>query len=1662
VPESRVPENRAATVTAAFFVPMALVAAGTACCASPAPADVPIGAEVRLSGDVDARAIVVARAPAGDGAVCVALLRSGDGADADAAMQQRGVSALREVHVSQLTLAPPRGAAAVAAAVAAAAAAPAAAALAASPRAPAPLRAAAFRALASPAAARAALAALPPSEPPTAFERSLSAAALQRLPRDALWSGAQLSSRLARVRLARLDAALEDAGFGGGAFAEAFSAAASAAAAAVAESETPPASPSSPPPSPPRRSRRISQSSDTARPSERRSTGTAYMRTSASSSDDDADGNDDDAHAHANATEDEDARTPTGAAAEPAAAPRRNLLRLWPPGGVEGAAVARAAAADAAAAATAAAAADAVPWPAGGPGAGALFDAGRSYFPREHACVVRRPAPRGGWPALASASLSTARRAAPLWLRAGGAGAGALAASAATLAPPAPPRGRCALLRVRGGRARVRFCDSERGTALALWTPAASLGRVTAASGGCADGMADHAAAPLLGGDAAAPWSLHAAAEAEVTLSARAALSALAAAWAGVQPPLPCSRFTALCGGAGGFARLLRLHGADAALRHELPRADSDADSGGGGGDAAALPTRAPEAASWAPLMDMAVALVREERAAACAKNSGDDDAIMDADAVAADAGPVERALVSLALRAFRAAASRRWWPRGASRLESGDGGAARVHEVHAPGVAALAFRFDRRGRSRRDCGVAVFWDATCTSPVPLPGVAADAHAPFGVAASRVWVRLPPRAHDATPAARGPAAAAQGRLILEVLPLGARPAEGSSDDDEESADAKTHHAHGADADADDADDADADVPTASAPPLGVGTSLVSALRRAGLLRAGAAGAAADALAAYAAAPSAAPSGKPAALRLLSRLLRHTTTHAASPPALLAPARLAALRALLERTLVSERHAGAPFSAFLKTLTEACIVAATAAQAATAAHTNDAAGSGSSSGSAGITAAASICMAPDARGGASGAVADVSPDGLHVRGAPAGFASVRADAAASAPGAWYYETTLRATRGMLRVGWSSSASTSSAAAASGAASTAEPTSPTSPDPTAAALAAALSVAAFLDADQDTPRAQGQAGSGGAGVGDDAHSWGVDGARRRVWRGGNSARYGAPWREGDVLGVGLRIIAPSAQADAAAAGVGSSNNELFSDAEADADADAPAAAAAAAAPRFALSFWLNGAPLGVAAEGDAPLGGMAPAASLAPSEAAEFNFGAAPFAHGPPEGYAPLTHARTDAGAAAAAAAGADVRSAGSAFADAAAAAGGWFARAVATAEAAAALSAGALPPRAFLLEAAAAQPVVAAAPPAHGPHGAREERAATAAAARWQEVNLCDFASLSDARPDAPDDVADAAAAASAAGWRPAHDAALARAVCAGAAAARVDVACFVRGGTLASVATVPGAPFPPNQLRARLSLLRHLSARVAALLPLIDLDGHKDADDADGDDVDAVMMPTSGGLFGTLAALRDILLPCATSPVWDSALVATAAGEERPSLSLNRARAAAAAAAGALARGAGAGALFAQAHAALARTPPRVLRQTERAWTVLFEGEGTKNKRTMMITHHASTSCDILYTHIIRAQVPLTMAGLTPSPCPPFALSCRALPTRPRRRRPARRRCLCRRPTRPAAWAGGASAGCPTRARRMQRRCRGCASWACCLVSHAAQALRSI
>jgi ankyrin repeat protein len=116
---------------------------------------------------------------------------------------------------------------------------------------------------------------------------------------------------------------------------------------------------------------------------------------------------------------------------------------------------------------------------------------------------------------------------------------------------------------------------------------------------------------------------------------------------------------------------------------------------------------------------------------------------------------------------------------------------------------------------------------------------------------------------------------------------------------------------------------------------------------------------------------------------------------------------------------------------------------------------------------------------------------------------------------------------------------------------------------------------------------TAKSMGGAG-GGDGVGDDAHSWGVDGERVMKWSdGGNCIEFGAPWKIGDVVGFSART-APDGLCE--------------------------------------LSFSLNGsysAPMGCAFRINAPLSELRPAFSLGYPTEVILNF-AGPFRHGGPSG------------------------------------------------------------------------------------------------------------------------------------------------------------------------------------------------------------------------------------------------------------------------------------------------------------------------------------------------------------------------------------------------------------------------------------------------------
>lgn len=112
--------------------------------------------------------------------------------------------------------------------------------------------------------------------------------------------------------------------------------------------------------------------------------------------------------------------------------------------------------------------------------------------------------------------------------------------------------------------------------------------------------------------------------------------------------------------------------------------------------------------------------------------------------------------------------------------------------------------------------------------------------------------------------------------------------------------------------------------------------------------------------------------------------------------------------------------------------------------------------------------------------------------------------------------------------------------------------------------------------------------------GEGVGDDLHSWGLDGHRVFKWHGGG-VRWGTAWSEGNVIGF------------------------------------------AADLEKRTLSFSLNGsfeAPMGVAFEGVTFLEGIRPCLTLNKSCSFRVNFGEEPFAHAPPLGFKGVVEAPRD--------------------------------------------------------------------------------------------------------------------------------------------------------------------------------------------------------------------------------------------------------------------------------------------------------------------------------------------------------------------------------------------------------------------------------------------
>ncbi|KAK3236713.1 hypothetical protein CYMTET_53159 [Cymbomonas tetramitiformis] len=282
----------------------------------------------------------------------------------------------------------------------------------------------------------------------------------------------------------------------------------------------------------------------------------------------------------------------------------------------------------------------------------------------------------------------------------------------------------------------------------------------------------------------------------------------------------------------------------------------------------------------------------------------------------------------------------------------------------------------------------------------------------------------------------------------------------------------------------------------------------------------------------------------------------------------------------------ERDERAPFSAFLQSLAELCIVAAPeAAAVGSAAAWRSPLLAHSSSGGGELGAlegkGCSVPSAAESESSAEPAVAveaaegkwregpasvkltvlgpglDLVADGLLAHNASGSCQSVRADSAVRG-GSWYYEVALRS-GGLVQIGWC--------------------TPQFRPSP-----------------------------AEGSGVGDDERSWAYDGYRRRFWH-GEFERYGATWHEGDVVGVAVKLE-PQGRA-----GTGT---------------------------LASFRYFLNGRDLGEAASRvriPSP-GTIHPAASLASGERCRFNFGQEPFRHPPPREYTPLHAAPSSEGTAAA--------------------------------------------------------------------------------------------------------------------------------------------------------------------------------------------------------------------------------------------------------------------------------------------------------------------------------------------------------------------------------------------------------------------------------------
>jgi hypothetical protein len=1214
----------------------------------------------------------------------------------------------------------------------------------------------------------------------------------------------------------------------------------------------------------------------------------------------------------------------------------------------------------------------------GGSFQGAPFDEGgdgAAFFEGEAPLLAMRPPPRAGWPALAPASLADARPGAAIWLRGFSQSQGDGDNNVSCV------RGRGVMLRAAAGRALLRFNDCEAGAAVAVWAPLARLARL-AARGPCgADDCAepafgdadcdDDVAGPLLGGSAAAPWPLSTAAAAEAALCARDAAAALAAAW---PAPLP-SGFASACGGGAALAALITAVAADGAPRHELPRAAWPR-----GAAAEALPH----------LLRLAAAAARADADVAAALWAR---AVIVPFQAAADATWWPRGATRLeAPPIVESEAARRREPPPV--------------RVGAPGAAAIALRFMSLGDGGGGAappptrlaahGASAFYDSAGL----VAATAAGGGPTAAVAGCRAWARPPPRsaglALEAIPLGARPAEGAAPPPPDAALAAAAALLDGgvapTRPDATALAGALARYVA---------------APAAQPGPKPAAARLLARLLRAPLaarlepddaaaLRRATEAAArlatraphSELLCALAEAaiaqalqtlgtnestetssePAAASAGKeqseeaddaPMALTVVSARYGqfgiappgsswHDVTAAAASRVVGATLALRAGPAPLWRTLGLAEDPEKPASALglrgaeaaaadnmprglllevqLRGAGSGAAPAAGAPRRLLLALREGARGGimvtadplahggrigpacpvmmpapappGATRATAGVNAGGSAAAAANV---AASAVA-LAPGGLRANLAPGvgGVARLRADVAVFA-GAWYYEVTIGVDNAMT-FGWVDAAPPPAQHASP----------PPAPPGIAAAggnagadggddafivaaqdaLAAVSAAAAALDA-RASPAVAAPGAVGSGGLGDDARSWGYDGYRKRVWHAGAFIRFGAPWRPGDVLGVGVDILPRGATAQV-------DGSDVFS---------RSADGAPILQPEFQLHYWLNGEALGLAARGTLPRGGLAPAASLAPGGVAEFNFGATPLAHGPPPGYRALALAPPRR---------ADV-----------AAPLPWVAaaaRAVAAMEAMAASR----PLPALLLRAAAdLQPVQSCGDDLDDKDDVAYDDAAGcvvpyAAAARDRAVAA-----------------ATAAAEAQAAGWCAADDAALRRCAAAAAAAAGGDVSEVGVEALCAAAASSSrhlAERFTPAALAGRLSLLRHISAAAAALAPL-----------APPPLAAGAPPPVAGSPAAALLLLREALLPSAWAGGAEAALAATTARDGRPSLALNRARAAAAAGEPGFARGAGPGGLFTQAHAALRSRPAAALRQADRAWTVLLEGEGAED-----------------------------------------------------------------------------------------------------------------